>query len=619
MNNKQSIFGKSLDWILETIYSEDKTRLYLFLILIFGIVLRLIAANNLMVGADDSHFATPAINFTDSGKLETWDQSTSLWYYLTDIAFKIFGINQISSRFVTLIFGSLSILLIFLFSKEFFSKRTALLSALLVAISPWLIKNTLSEMDTLAMFFVLFSALLFQRGIKNNSSMMFVYSGIIMGLGFMTKAYTPMFAFALILYALFYSYSKDIKFSKIIKFILIFGLIASIFAAPLIINNYLLYKDKGFTDYLVSKTFGIGHNKSAEFFGGDSGWDKSTDLKGFILGNSPNSSETSPLFYQTLKFFFISDPLIFILFVIGFLMLLYKKDYGYIPIFLLLFVIPWVYIGSNQILAKHYLFMAIFATPIAANLIDSLLIKLNGKHTKVIIFIIIVFSLIYLGVQIGGSYYTYYHFYSESPQTQLMNYKQANIGLADIVILDERIYRGQDAWIFNDRFYLEAPLFINYMSSDKISQEKQYLVTAFFVECARGTCGWGVDPALNETMNQFTEYFAKNGKMVANIESSKGGNTYIPLLSNPGKESYFKVYSAQMYVPESIYTLSYKNKAWWSYPLGYDTRISPIFDNYSINGSLNNTLYSTAGIILKLAAIISALSVLYLIYLAFKD
>ena len=619
MNEKQSIIGKAVDWTFETLYSKDKTKLYLILIFIFGFILRLIAANNLMVGADDSHFATHAINFVDSGKLETWDQSTSLWYYLTDLGFKIFGITQLSSRLVTLIFGSLMIILVFVLSKEFFSKRTALIAALLVSVSPWLIKNTLSEMDAMAIFFVLFSAILFHKGLKNSSTKLFIYSGILMGIGFMTKAYTPMFAISLILYSFFYSYKNKVPFSKIFKQAIIFGLIASIFAIPLLTSNYLLYNDKGFTDYLVSKTFGIGQNKSAEFYGSDSGWSKGTDLRGFLLGNSLNSSEKAPLFFVTLKFFFISDPLLFILFIIGFLMLLYKKDLAYIPIFLFLFVLSWIYIGSNQILSKHYLFMAVFAAPIAASLIDSVLIKLKGKYSKLIPILIILFSLIYLGVQIGGSYYTYYHFYSESPQAQLMNFKQAHIGTNDLVVLDERIYRGQDAWIFNDRFYLEAPLFISYMNNPSNAKDKQIPINIFFVECATGSCGWGVDPALNDSMNKLTEFFAKNGKLSTSIVSTKTDATYIPLLSNAGKETYFKVYSGQIYLPETVYALSYANKQWWNYPIAYDTHISPIFDDYTVNTSTGEFLDFVAHMILKIAAIISILLIFYTIYLMAKE
>src|SRR3989344_2693096 len=116
---KQDLLSRSIDYL----FDMSKTNIYLILIFIFGFILRLIAAINLGVSADDMHFVTHAINFLSGGRLETYDQSSGLWFAFTDIMYKIFGYTQIGSRMAALVFGSLSVLAIYLLSKEFFDEK----------------------------------------------------------------------------------------------------------------------------------------------------------------------------------------------------------------------------------------------------------------------------------------------------------------------------------------------------------------------------------------------------------------------------------------------------------------------------------------------------------------
>jgi len=152
--------------VVDGLFSIKRRTLYLIIILLFGFVLRLIAANNLRVYADDMHFVTHAINFISSNKLVTYDQSSGLWFQFTDLMYNIFGISQVTSRMAALLFGTMTILVIYLFTKEFFSENVALISALLLSIAPFHIRNTSAEMDVMTMFFVLMGMLLFVRAIK---------------------------------------------------------------------------------------------------------------------------------------------------------------------------------------------------------------------------------------------------------------------------------------------------------------------------------------------------------------------------------------------------------------------------------------------------------------------
>src|SRR3989344_436952 len=126
-----------LNRALGVFLSKDRIRFYLLIILILGFALRLIAALNLSVSADDMHFSVHAINFLNSGKLVVYDQSASLWYSVTDIFYNLFGVTQLGSRMASLLFGTLSIFSIFFLTKEFSNTKAALIAAFLLAISPF--------------------------------------------------------------------------------------------------------------------------------------------------------------------------------------------------------------------------------------------------------------------------------------------------------------------------------------------------------------------------------------------------------------------------------------------------------------------------------------------------
>jgi len=55
------MLAKTIDKIFEIIYSKDKTKLYILLIFIFGLILRIIAANNGGLSADDAGHAMRAV------------------------------------------------------------------------------------------------------------------------------------------------------------------------------------------------------------------------------------------------------------------------------------------------------------------------------------------------------------------------------------------------------------------------------------------------------------------------------------------------------------------------------------------------------------------------------
>ena len=153
MGNYEKLVDKGFD----IIFGKDKTKLYLILITLFGFILRLVSARNLGLSADDANHAVWGIGILGTGKLDIWPQASAMWYYILDIFYSVFGTSQVASRLATAIFGSCFIILIFLLTKQIFkSKKASLISAFLIAISPFHIKSVLPEMDATVYFLLCF-------------------------------------------------------------------------------------------------------------------------------------------------------------------------------------------------------------------------------------------------------------------------------------------------------------------------------------------------------------------------------------------------------------------------------------------------------------------------------
>lgn len=77
------IIEKGLDKLVNLWF--DKIKISVIFLFVVGFILRIVAALNIGVSADDANHALRPINIFSSGKLAIWDQSTSLWYYIQGI------------------------------------------------------------------------------------------------------------------------------------------------------------------------------------------------------------------------------------------------------------------------------------------------------------------------------------------------------------------------------------------------------------------------------------------------------------------------------------------------------------------------------------------------------
>lgn len=623
--NKTSNYEQFVDRIIRIMFSREKTTLYLILIFLFGFILRFIGAINLGVSADDMHFSVHAINFLNSGKLVVYDQSASLWYYVTDIFYNIFGIGQLTSRISALLFGSFSIIIIFFLTKEFFGKKVGLIASFLLSISPFHIKYTISEMDNMAMFFVLFGMLNFIWALKENKNKFFIFSGALLGLGILTKVYTLMFIPMLIFYSLYYQKSNGRKvFDKMfIKKLFIFILFAGIFAIPSLTHNYLLYKDRGITDLIYTNALGIGKEKATQFYSWDSGFGHGADWLGFIgLKKSIHTGdEKLPSSVYPFKFIWKNDPIVLIAGLFGILILIIRKKREYPFLFAFMIIFVFSYLAARILLAKHYIFLLLFliipASYLISGLDETIRKKIKNFRMRYLLIVLLIFSLFLIGIKTD---FAPAPFYAESEVGQLMSFKDKYISENSFVVADSRIYRGQIHWMLNGREYIEANLLADVLNVSGATG-RAVLTEVYYIECVVDDCGWGTvasQPDFNNSMEQITSFFKENGKVVKEIQSTSFAKKIYPI-SRENSNIHFRVYKMSLPIDHSIYPNLKQSKVWFLYPIGYDYSIAEPFDKYEIYNNFDELLNNTAKLIIYIAIFLSFISLFFALYIIIKE
>lgn len=605
--------NKFADKIVNLLY--DKTKLAVLAIFILGLVLRVIAAINLDSSADDITTAMVGQGISSSGKLTIWSQSNALYYYLLDYSYKLFGATQFGSRLPALIFGSLSIILIFLLTKEFFkSRKIAMLSAFLLAICPWHIKNTLAEMDVTVLFFVMLSALFIVKAQSSNQRRNMIIAGFAIGIGILIKLYALFFAFSLVIYYL-YANEKEIKANwKIpMKNLLLFILIGFLLFLPSIISNYLFYMDKGMVDFIPTNVLGIGKEKAAQYYSWAAGWNEKPDYSGFFY-KTHHFNANIPSGFITLRYLFYADLIVFILGFLG-LIFSFKQNRRYLIFFLLSFIPVWFYISSVTPLSKHLLFEAVLFIPLAAFSLNKIHEKMPKIKLRYILLAILIFQLLWLA---RFDKVSPVHFYSKSSIGQFIEYKNANIPQESLVIFDSRIYRERANWMMQNRYYIEASLLNELMRQLESSQSQPVQINTFFVECVTDDCGWGTvknQPEFNQSMEYFVEIYSNISKPFTITQ--KSSNFALPFSSQ--EQEIFKVYNAPLMLKPEIISASEFTHSVHLYPLKYNEKYGEIFDKYKTESLSSITLNKLGHLIFYTALLLVFISIIFIFLLFFNE
>lgn len=573
-----------------------KTQFALLAIFILALVLRFIAASHAVIGSDELVYSSIPYNIIAAGRLSTWQQS-QLHFYLNDLGYMIFGgVTPISTRLPSVIFGSFAVFVVFLLGRDLFGQKAGLIAAFLFAVSGYAIRNNV-ELDMPAFFFALLSAFFFLRWLGTNHSTNVYFSSLFLGIAVMIKSLTLLFIPAYVIVWGVHTIKKKSSaalldnaknsFRKQMEPLLIGIAIFIIVLSPIFVYNYLLYTDKGVTDFYFATMLGIGEN----VYGG---------LENKPWAFSALLTRSWWLVKQFLKF----DGLLFVLGTIGMLSVFRKKKYE-VTLFLLSIFFLFGYVAGITGSPTHYLWvpllLSIFAAPFLLFVKEKLAQRFQFKQFLLVILIIIFVSNMFLLSDILTK---------KNAVLSLREYVHENIPDDAIVVLDPRIYRGIYAWAFADKHYLEGTSFPQLLDLLKESGSPAVSVPIYYIECGKGTeCIWSKEDyeRVNEFGERLTSYFKNSTQQIAQIKGQavKAGDRHT-----------FIVYRGTIAAPIKIYEAIDRTHVFWLYPVGWKYT-DDVFDNYQTKG-FGKLLNGFGFLALYTTLVISLLALPYTLYLVFK-
>jgi 4-amino-4-deoxy-L-arabinose transferase-like glycosyltransferase len=577
---KKDLLNKVLDFI----FNKNNTK-YLILLFIIAIILRLIAAFSIGGSPDEMVYGVHALGIINSGLLQEMHENP-VWMYLTDIAYKLFGMTLISSRLLSILFGSLSIIALYFLTKEMFDKKTALIASVLLTFSSYHILTTLTELDVAMVFFVLFSSYFLIKYLKEGKLKYHIIATIILGIGILVKnvaaLFIPAYLIAILIYPRINSKERILS-KKNMKLLIIFFLIMFIIAMPTLIFNYILYQEKGLTDLQFSR-FLSGENKG--IYQSIASTIQPFSLKVLLV----NYDNGTPGLLKGLQTYWSYSTFLFLTFLIGIPITL-KRNKNWTIYLLLLFIIPFIFLTGTSLLEKHFVFgVPIFC--IFSSLTIEKISKFSKKNSKYIIFALILIFLVTSMIKLP--------FLGKNVIQKTIEYKQGNIEESSLVIVDSRIYNGRTAFMFNDRNYLET----NYLPEliPQLNQPTNQKIKVYVIECIPDDCGWGTISNQPE-LNQSTEEMISNFKRISTLRKT--------IFSN--KEPYFNVYETEFpYFPGMIEKVQSTHNFFF-YPVNYKPKESIILRYES-----KNPVHKLLDIIAHIILYIEILIVLFLIILIIK-
>lgn len=166
----------------------------LFAIIIIAFFLRIHDIESIPAGIypDEAVNGTDAISANETGNYR-WFYTNNfgregLFINLQAFSLKIFGNTVLGLKFWSIIFGTLTVLGVFLLTRELFrSYRAGLIASYLTAFSFWAINFSRIGFRAIMLPFILvFSFYFLFRGIRTKNYFNFIVSGLIYGLGFHT-------------------------------------------------------------------------------------------------------------------------------------------------------------------------------------------------------------------------------------------------------------------------------------------------------------------------------------------------------------------------------------------------------------------------------------------------
>jgi len=191
----------------------SNTKILLFLIVLFGLILRLIFFSGMGISDDlaYSNFANNIDGGIDRDASRTLSTRLGI-IYTTALSYKLFGINDFSSVLFVLLTSVGSIILIFYFGKLLFNEKTGLMAAFLLSFFPLdVVYATKLLSDIPSAFFMALGVYLFlysELKPKLKYNLGYLFSGIFIGIGYIIRESAILIALFFIIYI---AYKRRIK------------------------------------------------------------------------------------------------------------------------------------------------------------------------------------------------------------------------------------------------------------------------------------------------------------------------------------------------------------------------------------------------------------------------
>lgn len=150
--------------------------------------------------------------------------------------YKLFGINNFIVKLIQTVMNNLFCVGIFYLSKKVFGKKIAFYSALAAAIYPFsAFFAAVIVSEVFSAFLLIFSILVFQKGMESSRKMYFMLSGLILGWGILTR---PVLSGFLIFMSVGYLINPKCK--SVLMNLVVFYLSTLLIWTPWIMRNYFL-------------------------------------------------------------------------------------------------------------------------------------------------------------------------------------------------------------------------------------------------------------------------------------------------------------------------------------------------------------------------------------------
>jgi len=111
-----------------------------------------------------------------------------LYYWVVALFFKLFGANWVAARLTSLLFGTLTVLIVYLLGLRFFTREKAIFSSTILAtIFLFFSYTRLAVIDIMFLFFITLSLFLFVKGEREKKRSAYLFSFVSLGFSVMAK------------------------------------------------------------------------------------------------------------------------------------------------------------------------------------------------------------------------------------------------------------------------------------------------------------------------------------------------------------------------------------------------------------------------------------------------